>query len=474
MLWKPHQYQHNAVQFMLENGSGQLWLEPGLGKTSITLEAIRQLKDSGAIKKVLIVAPLRPCYAVWPDEVTKWDNFNELTISVLHGPNKDKTLHDKSLIHVINFEGLQWLSATLRKMNVKLPYDMLVVDEISYLKNTRTQRFKSLNPLLDQFKRRFGLTGSPAPNGLMDIFGPQLVIDRGATFGKYITHFRSNYFYPTGYGGYTWALQSDAEEKIYEALAGKVLRMAAKDYLDLPELMTNKVYVDLPPDARKMYKELEDKLLTDIDSGQVTAATAAVAVGKCQQMANGSVYLDGEEREVRELHTEKIDAVRDIVEELSGQPCLIGYYFKHDLVALQKIFPNAPVIGSGVSGDKLTKIINVWNSGKTPVLLAHPQSAGHGLNLQGAGHAVIWFSNTWSLEIYEQFIRRLWRQGQRNNIIVHQIIARKTIDEAIVAAIESKDKTQQSLMNAIKNYAAISHDESKVFTFIKKCGTMFM
>jgi SNF2 family DNA or RNA helicase len=474
MLWKPHQYQHNAVQFMLENGSGQLWLEPGLGKTSITLEAIRQLKDSGAVKKVLIVAPLRPCYAVWPDEIVKWDNFHELTMSVLHGPTKDKTLHDNSFIHVINFEGLQWLSATLRRLAIKLPYDMLVVDEISYLKNTRTQRFKSLNPLLDQFKRRFGLTGSPAPNGLMDIFGPQLVIDRGATFGKYITHFRSNYFYPTGYGGYTWALQSDAEEKIYEALAGKVLRMAAKDYLDLPELITNKVYVDLPPDARKMYKELEDKLLTDIDSGRVTAATAAVAVGKCQQIANGSVYLDGEEREVSELHTEKIEAVRDIVEELSGQPCLIGYYFKHDLVALQKIFPNAPVIGSGVSGDKLTKIINVWNSGKTPVLLAHPQSAGHGLNLQGAGHAVIWFSNTWSLEIYEQFIRRLWRQGQRNNIIVHQIIARKTIDEAIVAAIESKDKTQQSLMNAIKNYAAISHDENKVFTFIKKCGTMFM
>lgn len=456
MLWNPHQYQHNAVQFMLENGSGQLWLEPGLGKTSITLEAIRQLLNSSAIKKVLIVAPLRPSYAVWPVEVEKWDNFKNLTISVLHGPHKDKILHDKSIIHVINFEGLQWLSATLRRLNIKLPYDMLVVDEISYLKNTRTQRFKSLNPMLDQFKRRFGLTGSPAPNGLMDIFGPQLVVDRGATFGRYITHYRANYFYPTGYGGYTWALQTDAEQKIYDALSGKVLRMAAKDYLDLPELIINKVYIELPPDARKTYNELEKKLLTDIDLGQVTAATAAVAIGKCQQIANGAVYLDGEERTVQHVHDAKLEAVQDIVEELSGQPCLIGYHFKHDLERLKKVFPDAPVIGSGVSGDQLTAIINKWNLGLTPVLLAHPQSAGHGLNLQGAGHAVIWFSNTWSLEIYEQFVRRLWRQGQRNNIIVHQMIARKTVDEAIIKAIESKDKTQQSLLNAIREYANVT------------------
>jgi len=456
MLWNPHQYQHNAVQFMLENGSGQLWLEPGLGKTSITLEAVRQLLNSSAIKKVLIVAPLRPSYAVWPVEVEKWDNFKNLTISVLHGPHKDKILHDKSIIHVINFEGLQWLSATLRRLNIKLPYDMLVVDEISYLKNTRTQRFKSLNPMLDHFKRRFGLTGSPAPNGLMDIFGPQLVVDRGATFGRYITHYRANYFYPTGYGGYTWALQTDAEQKIYDALSGKVLRMAAKDYLDLPELIINKVYIELPPDARKTYNELEKKLLTDIELGQVTAATAAVAIGKCQQIANGAVYLDGEERTVQHVHDAKLEAVQDIVEELSGQPCLIGYHFKHDLERLKKVYPDAPVIGSGVSGDQLTGIINKWNLGLTPVLLAHPQSAGHGLNLQGAGHAVIWFSNTWSLEIYEQFVRRLWRQGQRNNIIVHQMIARKTVDEAIIKAIETKDKTQQSLLNAIKEYANIS------------------
>ena len=454
MLWNPHPYQQNAVKFLIENGSGQLWLDPGLGKTSIALQAIKTLKAANVISKVLILAPLRPCYAVWPEEIQKWDNFNGMTISILHGPAKDKKLHDTSLIHVINFEGLQWLSATLRKMNIKLPYDMLIVDEISYLKNTRTQRFKALSPMLDQFKRRFGLTGSPAPNSLMDIFGPQLVIDRGATFGKYITHFRTNYFFPTGYGGYTWSLQPGAEEKIHEALANKVLRMSAQDYLDLPELITNRVYVTLPEQAMKLYKDLEDKLLIDIEKGQVTAMNAAVAVGKCQQIANGAIYIDGEEKEVQEVHDEKLNAVEEIIEELSGQPCIIGYHFKHDLVRLQKLFPSAPVIGSGVSGDKLTGIINKWNGGHIPVLLAHPQSAGHGLNLQGAGHAVIWFSNTWSLEIFEQFIRRLWRQGQRNNIVVHQIIAKKTIDEAIVSAINSKDKTQQSLMMAIRDYAS--------------------
>jgi len=448
MYWNPHPYQMKAVQFLVENGSGQLWLDPGLGKTSITLQALKILRAAKAINKVLILAPLRPTYAVWPEEISKWDNFNDLTISILHGPNKDYRHGDKSFIHVINFEGLQWLA----KKN-HFPYDALIVDEISYLKNTRTERFKALSPMLNNFKRRFGLTGSPAPNSLMDVFGPQLVIDRGATFGKYITHFRTAYFHPTGYGGYEWALKLNADKEIYEKLANKVLRMKAEDYLDMPELITNKVHVTLPAKIKVMYKQLEDKLLLDINDNKVTASTAAVAVGKCQQMANGAIYLDGEDKDIQILHDEKINAVLELIEGMNGKPCLIGYHFRHDLIRLQKAFPNAPFIGSGVTGKEMQIIIDDWNAGKHPVLLAHPQSAGHGLNLQGSGHAVIWFSNTWSLEIYEQFIRRLWRQGQRNNIIVHQVIAKDTIDEAIVAATSRKDKSQQALMNAIKDYA---------------------
>lgn len=448
MYWNPHPYQMKAVQFLVENGSGQLWLDPGLGKTSITLQALKILRAAKAINKVLILAPLRPTYAVWPEEISKWDNFNDLTISILHGQNKDHRHGDKSFIHVINFEGLQWLA----KKN-HFPYDALIVDEISYLKNTRTERFKALSPMLNNFKRRFGLTGSPAPNSLMDVFGPQLVIDRGATFGKYITHFRTAYFHPTGYGGYEWALKVNADKEIYEKLANKVLRMKAEDYLDMPELITNKVHVTLPAKIKVMYKQLEDKLLLDINENKVTASTAAVAVGKCQQIANGAIYLDGEDKDIQILHDEKINAVLELIEGMNGKPCLIGYHFRHDLIRLQKAFPNAPFIGSGITGKEMQIIIDDWNAGKHPVLLAHPQSAGHGLNLQGSGHAVIWFSNTWSLEIYEQFIRRLWRQGQRNNIIVHQVIAKDTIDEAIVAATSRKDKSQQALMNAIKDYA---------------------
>ena len=450
MFWEPHEYQKKAVKFLVSNGSGQLWLDPGLGKTSITLEAFKILKQAGAVKKALIVAPLRPAYAVWPEEIKKWDNFASISITVIHGPNKDKSIEDMSDIHVINFEGLQWLAKVLN--GKPFPYDMLVVDEISYLKNTRTERFKSLAVFLDRFKRRFGLTGSPAPNSLLDVFGPQLVIDRGATFGRFITHFRTNYFYQTGFGGYTWALKENSADTIYSLLADKVLRMKAEDYLDMPELLLNRVYVDLPKAARAVYKELEDKLLIEFESNQVTATNAAVAVGKCQQIANGAVYIDGNEREIKEIHEEKLNAVEELVEGLNGKPCIIGYHFRHDLQRLKKLFPHAPHIGSGSTGKEMQAVIDKWNNGEYPVLLAHPQSAGHGLNLQGAGHAVIWFSNTWSLEIYEQFIRRLWRQGQRNNIVVHQIIAKDTIDEAIVAAISSKDKTQQALMDAVRDY----------------------
>ena len=454
MHWNPHQYQLNAVKFLLSRGSSQLWLDPGLGKTSISLKTIQELHKAQQIKRVLIIAPLRPVYAVWPEEIRKWDDFRHMPYTILHGQHKDKAFESPALIHIINFDGLAWLSKMVKKHPSKFPYDMLIVDEISYLKNTRTQRFKALATMLDNFKRRIGLTGSPAPNSLLDIFGPQLVIDRGATFGKYVTHFRTAFFFPTGYGGYTWILQPGAEKKIHGLLANKVLRMAAKDYLDLPELIMNKVYVTLPEPAMKLYKELEKKLMTDINEGTVTASTAAVAIGKCQQIANGAVYLDGPEKEVSEIHDAKLEAVEELVSGLEGQPCLIAFHFQHDLKRLKKLFPDAAVIGSGVTGDELLSIVERWNTGQIPVLLAHPQSAGHGLNLQGAGNAVIWFSNTWSLEHHDQFIRRLWRQGQRNNIIVHNIIAKKTIDEAIVKAVESKDNTQQSLMSAIKEYAS--------------------
>jgi SNF2 family DNA or RNA helicase len=285
-------------------------------------------------------------------------------------------------------------------------------------------------------------------------------VDQGATFGPFVSRFRTEFFYPSGYGGYEWKLQPDGEARIHEKLEGKVLRMAALDHLDLPELTYNNIKVDLPAEAKKIYKHFEDNLTIELNSGNVTAANAAVAVMKGQQIANGGTYLDddgtGSGRITTKLHDAKTEVAQELVEELSGQPCIIGYHFQHDLQRLQEAFPNAPVIGSGVVGPKLDAIIAAWNAGDIPVLLAHPMSAGHGLNLQGAGHAVIWYSLTWSLEIYEQFIRRLWRQGQKNHIVVHHIIARDTVDEAILMAVQRKDKTQQKLLNAVRDY--ISRD----------------
>ena len=454
MFWEPHEYQKEAVKFLVEKGSAALWLDPGLGKTAIVLSAYRTLRLKGLAKKMLVIAPLRPVHGVWPPEAKKWEQFADYSVGVLHGGNKGKVLKQNHDIYVINFEGLGWLSSQLNGKD--WPFQILTVDEISYMKNTQTQRFKTIKPLLDKFDRRWGLTGSPAPNSLLDIFGPQLILDQGATFGPYISRFRTEYFYPSGYGGYEWKLQSDGEARIHAALDGKVLRMAALDHLDLPELTYNDIMVDLPPNARKLYDAFENDLTVELNSGNVTAVNAAVAVMKGQQIANGGSYLDddgsGNARITTHLHDAKTEAVLDLVEELSGQPCIIGYHFAHDLERLKAAFPNAPIIGSGVIGHKLDSIIDDWNAGKTPVLLAHPMSAGHGLNLQGTGHAVIWYSLTWSLEVYEQFIRRLWRQGQKNHIVVHHIMAKDTVDEAIMMAIRRKDKTQQTLLNAVRDY----------------------
>jgi SNF2 family DNA or RNA helicase len=454
MFWEPHEYQKEAVKFLVEKGSAALWLDPGLGKTAVVLSAFRILKLKGLAKKMLVIAPLRPVHGVWPPEAKKWEQFADYSVGVLHGGAKAKVLKQQHDIYVINFEGLGWLSSQLNGKD--WPFQILTVDEISYMKNTQTQRFKTIKPLLDKFDRRWGLTGSPAPNSLLDIFGPQLILDQGATFGPYISRFRTEYFFPSGYGGYEWKLQSDGEARIHAALAGKVLRMAALDHLDLPELTYNDIMVDLPPNARKLYDAFENNLTVELNSGNVTAVNAAVAVMKGQQIANGGSYLDddgsGNARISTHLHDAKTEAVLDLVEELSGQPCIIGYHFAHDLERLKVAFPNAPIIGSGVIGRKLDSVIDDWNAGKTSVLLAHPMSAGHGLNLQGTGHAVIWYSLTWSLEIYEQFIRRLWRQGQKNHIVVHHIMAKDTIDEAIMMAIRRKDKTQQTLLTAVRDY----------------------
>jgi len=438
-----------TVRFMLQNACAGLFLDPGLGKTSISLAALKVLKKENLAQKTLIIAPLRVCYSVWPKEVAKWDDFKDLTVVILHGKDKEKNLEKDADIYIINPEGLLWLC----KKNFKqLDFDVLIIDESSKFKATNTQRFKLLRNILPFFRRRYILTGTPVPNGMMDIFGQIYILDLGAALGRFITHYRNNYFYPTGYGGYEWKLQDGAEARIQEKIRPLTLRLEDKDYLELPELIINPVEVELPKAARLAYNEMEREMIVALTKGDVVAANAAAASMKCRQMANGGVY--GEDRAVHHLHMEKAEAVLDLVEELQGTPALIAYEFHHDLERLLKVLgAKTPYIGGGVSAKRSAELEQAWNAGELPVLLGHPASISHGLNLQNAGNHVIWHSLTWNFEHYDQFNKRVRRQGSKHKkVFIHHITARDTVDEAILTALAFKDNTQRSLLNGLKDY----------------------
>lgn len=473
--WQPHPYQKKAVKFLLEHAASALFLDPGLGKTSITLAAIKVLKQKKIINKVLLIAPLRVCHSVWPREVEKWKDFSGLRICVLHGPNKDKLLKEDADIYVINSEGLEWLlqvqkTRTLKgktKISVdlqrwkRLNFDTLVVDELSKFKHTNTNRFKAMKLIIGTFQRRWGLTGSPAPNGLMDLFGQCYILDQGRSLGPYVTYYRMKYFVK-GFDGLTWTIRKGAEEEIYNRIAPLALRMSAEDYLDMPTLIENDIYVDLPDQAAEIYFSLENDLIAKIKDKVVTAGNAAAASMKCRQVANGGIYLDAEvqalvklpksSREWANLHYEKVNALADLVEELQGSPLLVAYDFEHDLDRLrEKLGKDVPYIGGGVSVKRAKELEQAWNAGKLPVLLGHPQSIAHGLNLQEVGHHVAWHSMTWDFELYDQFIYRVRRQGNKSKkVFVHHIMAKGTIDSVILRALKSKNRGQNALFDALK------------------------
>ena len=478
--WQPHAYQKKAVKFLLEHAASALFLDPGLGKTSITLAAIKLLKQKKILDKVLLIAPLRVCYSVWPREVEKWTDFGQLKVVVLHGPDKEAKLKEDADVYVINPEGLDWLlqAKKTKKVSAKtgkvtttvevdlrrwksLGFDTLVIDELSKFKHTTTNRFKALKLVLNTFRRRWGLTGSPASNGLMDLFGQCYILDQGRTLGPYITHYRMKYFNPS-HDGFSWVIREGAEEEIYERLAPLALRMAANDYLDMPALIENNIRVDLPDDVRRVYDQLEEDLIAKLDEKIVVASTAAAASIKCRQVANGGLYLDPEvqalvklpksKREWVNLHHEKIDALADLIDELQGSPLLVAYDFEHDLDRLrERLGQDVPYIGGGVTAKRSAELERAWNQGHLPVLLGHPQAMGHGLNLQEVGHHVAWHSMTWDYELYDQFIRRVLRQGNKSKkVFVHHIMARGTIDEVMLTALKSKRRGQNALFDALK------------------------
>lgn len=465
MKYKPHRYQTRAIKFGVERNHAGFFLDPGMGKTSIIYSIFLILRKMGWVKRMLVVAPLRPAQSTWPREREKWDDFRDLNVHVLHGSDKEELLKQPHDVSVINPEGLEWLLGEMTRSGyrrkgaahkAKVWWDMLVVDESTRFKNPSTNRFSALAPHVGKFQRRYILTGSPAPNGLMDLFGQVFILDRGGALGQFITHFRSKYFYPTGFGGYEWKPQEDAEERIYKVLKPLVLRMAATDYLDLPPLLGVKpplcVDVELPEKARKVYDQMEKLLMAQLDDGLLTAANVGAATQKCRQIANGGVYL--EDDKFKNLHEVKTEAVLERIEELGGKPVCVAYEFKHDLDRLQRALKKAHLefayLGGGVTSKRQREVEDEWNAGGLQVLLAQPSSVAHGLNLQGVGAAVIFHSLIWNLEEYEQLIRRFWRQGQKERVMVHHVRALRTVDDAILRALARKDRTQQALLDALR------------------------
>lgn len=465
--WSPHAYQKKAVKFLLEHGAAALFLDPGLGKTSITLAAFNFLKKKKVARKMLVIAPLRVCHQVWPAEASEWDDFHNLKVVVLHGPYKDKLLEEEADVYCINPEGLEWLvygKAGKQNFNRRrwseLAFDTLVIDELTKFKHSKGVRFKALKQVLGTFSRRWGLTGTPAANGLLDLFGQCFVLDLGNALGAYITHYRMKYFVNPDGQGWKWVPQAGAQEKIYERLKPLALRMSASDYLELPELNDVFVTLELPAKARKLYDTLEEDLLAKVDSGMVVAANAAAASTKLRQIANGGLYVDddvaaiigGKTRSTLGIHDVKTDWLLELIDELQGSPLLIAYEFNHDLERLQKALgKDLPYIGGGVSTKRTAELVSAWNEGALPYMAVHPASAGHGLNLQSGGAAhLAHYSMTWDFDQYEQLIRRIWRQGtQAKRIFRYHAVMKDTVDEAMKFALRHKAKGQQALFDAL-------------------------
>lgn len=449
--FNPHDYQKQAIKFLLGQGAAGLLLSPGSGKTSITYAALKVLREKGMMRRALVIAPLRPAVSVWPREAAKWDDFQAFKVNVLHGKGKTVANLLDADVAVINFEGIEWIAEVTKGMR-DFPFDVLVIDELSKCRHGNTTRFRTLKPMLPKFKRRWGLTGSPATNGLEGLWGQMYVLDLGAALGRYVTHFRNEHFDKVGYGGYTLKLKDGADQRIYEAIRPLCYRLSTSELLKLPPLIYNTVEVDLPAEAVRAYREMEALLTTTLAETTITAAGAAAATQKCQQIANGGAYYldDAGERKWKHIHSAKVDAIVDLVEELQGEPAFIAYGFQHDLDRLQKAFPDAPHIGGGTSSKHQLEVEDAWNAGKLPVLLVQPQAMGHGVNCQGTAGSVIWCGPPFDLGVWEQLIARVWRQGQQHPVTVHSVVARGTVDMTILRVLASKARTQTALLDALR------------------------
>jgi len=441
--YEPHEYQSYATEFILSHPISAVFLEMGLGKSVITLSAIFDLcLDSFLVCKVLVIAPLRVARDTWPAEINKWDHLKGLSYSVAVGTEKERidALKKQSTLYIINRENVDWL---VHKSGIPFHFDMVVIDELSSFKSYGAKRFKSLLKVRPSIKRIVGLTGTPSSNGLMDLWAEFRILDLGQRLGRYISHYRNTYFKPDKRNTqivFSYKPLPGAEEEIYKQISDITISMKSTDYLKMPEYVSNEVFVTLSEKEWKVYSDFKEDMVANLGDEEIDAVNAAVLSGKLLQMANGAVY--DSENKAHVIHDKKLDALEDLIEGAIGKPVLVAYWYKHDLERIKDRFSVRQIQSS--------KDIEDWNDGKIPIAVIHPASAGHGLNLQSGGSTLIWFGLTWSLELYQQTNARLYRQGQRDTVIVHHIITKNTIDEDVILALTKKEKTQDALIDAVK------------------------
>lgn len=441
MKIQPHKYQTRCLKHCIGNRASALFLDMGLGKTVVVLTAVNYLLNQCKIRGVLIIAPLRVTYSVWPEEIKKWDHLKHLTCSILHGPLKEQALVDKKDIYVLNYDGLPWLCNKLEAYKRdQYPFDMIVFDESTALKNPQTKRFKMLKNLVGAFHRRVILTGSPAPNSLEDLWAQYYLLDDGERLGKSKWGFRNRYFYKADYQGYKYMPVPRAEREISKLVKDITIRLTAKEYLDMPRLINNTIRWSMSDKVKKEYRKFERTFLTQINDESIVAVNAAALSTKLRQYLSGFLYNDGVTHRV---HAEKLDVLQELVEQHDEQ-ILISIQFRNEYDMIAMRYKGIPVIYGGLSPATVQKRIRAWNAKESPLLVVHPASIAHGVNLQQGGRTLIWYSLPWSYEHYVQLRARLYRQGQEKPVMMHHIVAEKTIEEKVVRALVDKRSTEQS------------------------------
>lgn len=447
MRFRPHDYQSRAIERILEQNSVGLFLDMGLGKTVITLTAVDELiYDRFEIRKVLVIAPKRVAEDTWTREADKWDHLQDLKISPVLGTVQQRlsALDADADVYVIGRDNVVWLVELMQKRRKGWPFDMIVIDELSSFKNPQAKRFRALRKAVPCANRVVGLTGTPSPNGLIDLWAEIYLLDQGKRLGKTLGWYREEYFRPgmrNGYTVYKWEPRRGAQQQIEKQISDICVSMSAADYLELPERIDNVIPVRLGESERKQYETMEEDQLLQLGEDETVAALNAAAVmSKLLQIANGSVYAEG--GSVIRIHERKAEALEEIV-DTAAEPVLVFYSYRHDLEAIRRRIPDARTLDG-------PEDIAAWNRGEIRVLLAHPASVGYGLNLQEGGHVIVWYGLTWSLELYQQANARLYRQGQEKPVIIHHLIAEGTVDEQVMRALQAKDTSQAALMAALK------------------------